>query len=171
MSRLDFVRRQKPRIAWRHGCSIGTSELESNPKFSMAWCGLTLKGVGASAPTAGPAPKWLQPLKRCSAEFASLGYRLDSGHRRGEGDLTLGSPDRRVQVSGFRGAGLPGFLTCFGQKTRFFKNEPEKLLKTNDQAPIRDRNERKQEAEKLFKTRSRGKSESKTNRNQSGPCC
>jgi hypothetical protein len=41
----------------------------------------------------------------------------------------------------------------------FFKNEPEKLLKTQDRAPKTNRNEPKNEAEKLLKIRSCGKNE------------
>jgi len=46
----------------------------------------------------------------------------------------------------------------------FFKNEPEKLLKTKGKATCIAKSKPKSEAEKLLKTRSCGKSEPKTNR-------
>jgi len=47
----------------------------------------------------------------------------------------------------------------------FFKNEPEKLLKTQDRLPKTNRNEPKNEAEKLLKTLSCGKNEAKNEPN------
>jgi len=49
----------------------------------------------------------------------------------------------------------------------FFKNEPEKLLKTKDLGKKTNRTEPENEAEKLLKTRGCGKSEPKTNRKRS----
>jgi hypothetical protein len=48
-----------------------------------------------------------------------------------------------------------------GQKSNFFKNEPEKLLKIKDRGQKTNPNKPKNEAEKLLKTRSCGKNEPK----------
>jgi len=48
-----------------------------------------------------------------------------------------------------------------GQKTRFLKNEPEKLLKTKDRHQKTNRNKPENKAEKLLKTRSCGKNKAK----------
>jgi hypothetical protein len=56
------------------------------------------------------------------------------------------------------------------QKTKripFFKNEPEKLLKTKGKATFVAKSEPENEAEKLLKTRSRGNNEPETNRKRS----
>jgi hypothetical protein len=48
-----------------------------------------------------------------------------------------------------------------GQKTNFFKNEPEKLLKIKDRDQKTNPNKPKNKAEKLLKTRNCGKNEAK----------
>ena len=52
-------------------------------------------------------------------------------------------------------------LRRMGQKTRFFKNEPRKLLKTPGWPQKTNLNEPKNEAGKLLKTGSCGKNEAK----------
>jgi hypothetical protein len=54
-----------------------------------------------------------------------------------------------------------GHSSAWDKKTRFFKNEPEKLLITKDRPSKTNRNEPKNEAEKLLKTGSCGKNEPK----------
>jgi hypothetical protein len=68
----------------------------------------------------------------------------------------------------FQGAG-GGLSSCemkLKNKKRipFFKNEPEKLLITNDRGQKTNRNEPENEAEKLLKIRTCGKNEPETKR-------
>ena len=56
------------------------------------------------------------------------------------------------------------FGTNKTKKDVILKNEPEKLLKTQEQVQKTNRNEPKNEAEKLLKTRGCGKNEPETNR-------
>jgi hypothetical protein len=62
-------------------------------------------------------------------------------------------------------------LKLWDKRIPFLKNEPEKLLKTKDRDPKTNRNEPKNEAEKLLKTLGCGKNEPKTNRKRSYRSC
>jgi len=57
------------------------------------------------------------------------------------------------------------------KKTRFFKNEPEKLLILNRNGLKTNRNEPENEAEKLLKTLECVKNEPERTEKRTGPCC